>query len=508
MKAIVLAGMIGMAGAFLSVGPIAASPGDVIWEFPVEGKVIASPALDRDGTAYFGIQTGVEAEDRPSSFYAVHADGTLKWRTGLPDWVRATAALADGRVYVPCFDTGLYCLDQATGEILWRSDTAGVLESSPAVDSLGRIYFGSEDRLFRAIDPEGELLWWVLLDGGIFSSPLIDEVSGRLYVADKSNTIHAIDFSGNLRWSYRPRQGSIEGRRLRFLSSPALGTDGRLFIGSGDRYVYCLDAEEGTLLWRHLTEGLVDSSPVLGRDGRVIVANRAGECLALASDVVESSARVLWAANVGQVFYASPTLDRNGDVYMCGFPPTEPGAIPRSRLACLSGGTGEEIWSVMIDGFNDSSPTLDREGHLVLGTTANRLWKIEGNGRMVEDTSWPMFGGTSERVGRFEITYSQWSRQNGLPAGSSLQDPDKDGISNVVEFAIGTGPLAADLRLTNPFQTIRLVNGRPQLIFRSAKGVRVEGTIEETEDFRHWNPFRRHPSETRFQDWQTFWLIG
>ena len=51
-------------------------------------------------------------------------------------------------------------------------------------------------------------------------------------------------------------------------SSPALGADGTVYVGSYDGRLYAVTAG-GALKWSYLTDGMVSSSPTLGADGTV-----------------------------------------------------------------------------------------------------------------------------------------------------------------------------------------------------------------------------------------------
>jgi len=52
-------------------------------------------------------------------------------------------------------------------------------------------------------------------------------------------------------------------------SSPAIGTEGTIFVGSRDRYVYAINPN-GTLRWKFLTGGPISSSPAIGQGGSTI----------------------------------------------------------------------------------------------------------------------------------------------------------------------------------------------------------------------------------------------
>ncbi len=46
------------------------------------------------------------------------------------------------------------------------------------------------------------------------------------------------------------------------ISSPTV-VDGKVYVGSNDKFVYCLDAADGTLLWKYGTGSVVFSSPAV-----------------------------------------------------------------------------------------------------------------------------------------------------------------------------------------------------------------------------------------------------
>jgi outer membrane protein assembly factor BamB len=59
----------------------------------------------------------------------------------------------------------------------------------------------------------------------------------------------------SLKWNYTTN-GQVD-------SSPVLGPDGSLYVGSHDNNIYAINAT-GRLKWKFATNGQVDSSPVLG----------------------------------------------------------------------------------------------------------------------------------------------------------------------------------------------------------------------------------------------------
>jgi outer membrane protein assembly factor BamB len=138
--------------------------GQPIWTFDLAsvgftGTFRSSPAIDSEGSIYFGINTG----NPSSAFFALNSDGTLKWKfepSDLPDDV---------------------------------PDTHFDIYSSPAIGSDGVVYFGQEfGRVYALKMSDGALSAMVNTNSGItWSSPAIDR-KGVLYISDLSGRIYAI----------------------------------------------------------------------------------------------------------------------------------------------------------------------------------------------------------------------------------------------------------------------------------------------------------------------------
>ena len=101
---------------------------------------------------------------------------------------------------------------------------------------------------------EPELLWTFEAEGAIVSSPVIAD--SRVYFGSDDGNIYCLDFrSGKLIWSYSTDY---------MIEAPPLVHDGIVYVGSNDFFFYALDALSGELKWKFETyEKIVGSANVV-----------------------------------------------------------------------------------------------------------------------------------------------------------------------------------------------------------------------------------------------------
>ena len=65
------------------------------------------------------------------------------------------------------------------------------------------------------------------------------------------------------------------------LSSPAIGSDGTVYVASLDNKLYAINGKSGVKLWEFKTGGDVDSCPAIGPDGTVYVGSKDNKLYAI-----------------------------------------------------------------------------------------------------------------------------------------------------------------------------------------------------------------------------------
>ncbi len=153
----------------------------------------------------------------------------------------------------------------------WAYDTesSGVGTSAPAVAQDGTIYVGSKDSTLHAVNPDGSLKWIqkVSENDNDVLSPSVDE-TGTIYVSTSAGELYALS----------PEDGS------KLWDSPALGpvNDITPAVGSDDSSVYAFNADR-TQKWNSPfgTGDSIFSSPAIGDDGTVYIGSDDGFLYAL-----------------------------------------------------------------------------------------------------------------------------------------------------------------------------------------------------------------------------------
>ncbi|MDB4808091.1 PQQ-binding-like beta-propeller repeat protein [Verrucomicrobia bacterium] len=105
---------------------------------------------------------------------------------------------------------------------------------------------------------------WVFETGdNVDSSPAIGS-DGTIYVGSEDNNLYAINPDGSKKWNFKTG-GGVD-------SSPTIGSDGTIYVGSEDNNLYAINPD-GSKKWAFKTGFTVDSSPAIGSNGTIYVGS-------------------------------------------------------------------------------------------------------------------------------------------------------------------------------------------------------------------------------------------
>jgi len=195
----------------------------------------------------------------------------------------------------------------------------------------------------------------------VSSSPAVAD--GKVYIGSADFKVYCLDAeTGASTWNYTTGDWVC--------SSPAVA-DGRVYVGSCDGEVYCLDALTGAKIWNYTTKakmsnytGVECSSPAVA-DGRVYVGSIDGNVYCLNA----TTGALIWNYTAGIVVCSSPAV-AGGKVFIGS------AGMDFGNVDCLDAITGTHIWNFKTGGSVDSSPAV-ADGKVYVGSSDSEVYCLE-----------------------------------------------------------------------------------------------------------------------------------
>ena len=237
----------------------------------LQDAIYSSPAIGSDGTIYIGNYYDL-------TIHAVNGSiGSTKWSFRAAKRMFSSPSIgSDGTIYILGGD--LYALDGQTGAKKWEYSTSSnqvSFISSPAIGSDGTIYFGDYTNVLYAVDGvTGKLKWQSSIIESSSSSPAIG-LDGTIYTTGLNtnrNNLYAIDGNtGTKKWEFTINTPGVS--MSPFDSSPTIGGDGTIYIGSANGFLYAIDGITGAKKWEFQTGRSIVASPSIGSDGTIYIGS-------------------------------------------------------------------------------------------------------------------------------------------------------------------------------------------------------------------------------------------
>ena len=146
-----------------------------------------------------------------------------------------------------------------------------------------------------------EKKWAFKTGDGVDSSPAIGN-DGTIYVGSRDKNLYAINPDGSKKWACKIGDGVD--------SSPAIGNDGTIYVGSWDKNLYAINPD-GSKKWTFKTGNWVTSPPAIGSDGTIYVGSKDKNLYAISPDGLKK-----WAFKTGDRVVSSPAIGNDGTIYV------------------------------------------------------------------------------------------------------------------------------------------------------------------------------------------------
>jgi outer membrane protein assembly factor BamB len=277
----------------------------------------------------------------------------------------APAVLDDDTIVVASLGGKLLAITNE-GKVRFSLDLEDRAYSSPLVTGDG-IFVGSDAHKLFGVRPTGGVRFRLDTDGDADTGATAAPWGGIVFASGK--VIYAALPNGTLLWRFRTRKKAF--------SSPAVGDDGTVYVGSQDHHLYAI-LPDGKLRWRVNLESDVDSSPAIGDDGTVFVGTDRPEVVAVAP----LDGRVLWRTNVGGYVRGPLSIGRSGTVLVGTYGPT-----PRVIALDPRSGTFKVLFGIAGTGSAEfgihGGPVEDAAGHLFFGAQDDFVYAIDADGHLI-----------------------------------------------------------------------------------------------------------------------------
>ena len=195
-----------------------AERGRVLWHADA-GARMAAPVTVGEGQVFAVAEGG-----KVAAFFS--SNGTPCWTVhpGFGSSEEETTALMAGRLYLGTKGKDVYCLDHASGTVLWTTSVRSTVQGSPAV-AYGNMIVGTENGLVYALNTsDGNISWTYDIRANLTPAPSI--AGGYVFLSTDEGELHMVRAStGQLILLHR-----AGGERV---SPPAI-SEGRILLSARD----------------------------------------------------------------------------------------------------------------------------------------------------------------------------------------------------------------------------------------------------------------------------------
>jgi len=365
------------------------------WKFATGRQIISSPAIDMNGIVYFGCLD--------SKIYAIYPNGSRKWSELTGGEIRSSPLItSDGLIVTGSSDGSVYAY-LSTGTLKWKYTPVGESDriyASPAIGPDGTLYIATNKGIL-ALDISGATptrKWFhLVITLDIKSSPAVGS-DGSIYVGTRDNTLLSLNSNGTVKW-ISPGLGDIR-------SSPIIGPDGTIYIADSNAiiaggYLYAIDPANGHQKWSYQTGNVYDQSPAVDSNGVVYIG-----CADNFVHAIDAGGSEIWrfpgqggpfssiaiGKNQTLYFVATGGSGYQGYLYAVGPPPPSSPIWPMFRHNSFHTGKSPNMgpttsnlkWSVDTGPFSVnpaglfSSPAIDASGTVYIGGNSLRAYYPDG----------------------------------------------------------------------------------------------------------------------------------
>lgn len=174
-------------------------------------------------------------------------------------------------------------------------------------------------------------------------------------------------------------------------SSPAISREGTIYVGSEDGNLYAINPD-GTIKWKFKTNNYIESSPAIGSDGTIYIGSTDYNVYAVKPD-----GTLKWKLDVDAVVVSSPAIGADGTVYVGTGSPENGGTaymgINDNKIRAINP-DGTSKWVFTTSYYVESSPAIGADGTIYVSGDNGTLYALNPDGTQ----HWAFMAGSSTSV--------------------------------------------------------------------------------------------------------------
>jgi outer membrane protein assembly factor BamB len=360
----------------------------------VSGNLFVSPSISigSDGTLYLGSNDGYvyaykTPQTTPKWYNRVNNTDRVPYTS--PNSMYTTPAIApDGTIYIGSNEGYLFALDPSGGQLKWKYNAGYPLQSSPILDMSGSIYFGAGNKVYAIGDGEfeGYPKWLTpfATNANVNSSPALG-TNGYLYFGSDDGYVYSVDsFTGSLIWSF-DASGNTGGVHPIYTSASIDSSD-NVIIGTGsymNGVLYYLDGLTGIPIWSN--DYSVITNTLTGPFYNTVAIN--GDTIYLSTiayvyAIDRLTGTKKWYYYNTNCYYTSPVIDANGKLIFASIKAKTIGGFNKNGgiLHSLTdnGSSFTENWAIQVCSPGRlAPPVLGDDGTIYISGTSNKIYAIK-----------------------------------------------------------------------------------------------------------------------------------
>ena len=318
--------------------------------------------------------------------YTLNVNGDIK---------SSTTITPDHTVYIASTDNNLYSFNaNGVSNPNWPLALGAEATASVAMDANRNVYIGTQNGIFQAVSPDGDVMWGYNVGGAVYASAAIS-LDNTLYIVNHNGRLYAFDLStldpANVQYKWRIETGG------NITSSPALDDSSHVYLTTLDgRLLKVLDeSTTGTIVWELNIGSPIESSPIIDSEYTIYLGCDDGKVYA-----VDRTGSFKWEQTTGGAVKSSAALVEEGTETDRLYIGSDDG-----YLYALSLADGTIIWRYNAQA-EIKAPTLYQGGRIYTGTVGGQIIAIsdpdvsQSLGKVaVVRRIWPTFQGDNARTG-------------------------------------------------------------------------------------------------------------